>query len=105
MIDDPPGDSRPNRQLTVALPPQVAARLPRLRQVVAVADGEVTIAGEHESYRDTTVQIRHTLEDGTYLISHYTHLSSVTEGLEVGDVVDFVTMKIIDLTLVATELL
>jgi len=56
-------------------------------QVVAVADGEVTIAGEHESYRDTTVQIRHTLEDGTFLISHYTHLFSVTEGLEVGDVV------------------
>ena len=56
-------------------------------QVVAVADGEVTIAGEHASYQDTTAQIRHTLEDGTFLISHYTHLFSVTEGLEVGDVV------------------
>jgi len=56
-------------------------------QVVAVADGEVTIAGEHEAYRDTTVQIRHTLADGTFLISMYTHLFSVTEGLQVGDVV------------------
>ena len=55
--------------------------------VVAVADGEVTIAGEHDAYQDTTVQIRHTLDDGTFLISHYTHLSSVTEGLEIGDVV------------------
>jgi len=55
--------------------------------VVAVADGEVTIAGEHDSYRDTTVQIRHELDDGTFIISHYTHLSSVTEGLEVGDLV------------------
>ncbi len=56
-------------------------------QVVAVADGEVTIAGEHASYRDTTVQIRHLLSDGTYLISHYTHLSGVEAGLEVGDIV------------------
>ncbi len=56
-------------------------------QVVAVADGEVTIAGEHASYEDTTVQIRHLLEDGTYLISHYTHLFSVGADLEEGDLV------------------
>ena len=56
-------------------------------ELVAVADGEVTIAGEHPSYTDTTVQIRHTLKDGTYLISHYTHLSSVAKELKVGDMV------------------
>ncbi len=56
--------------------------------VFAVAAGEVTIAGEHESYQDMTIQVRHPLADGTFLIAHYTHLSEVEADLEIGDRVE-----------------
>jgi murein DD-endopeptidase MepM/ murein hydrolase activator NlpD len=52
--------------------------------VYAAAGGLVTIAGEHDSYLDTTVQIRHEKPDGSLVISHYTHLSSVAEGISEG---------------------
>ena len=52
--------------------------------IYAIADGEISIAGEHPSYQDTTIQIKHPQEDGSFLISHYTHLSEVIDGLEVG---------------------
>jgi len=56
--------------------------------VYAVADGEVSIAGYHSSYKDTTVQIKHLEDDGTFIISHYTHLSEVVDELEIGDLVE-----------------
>ena len=49
--------------------------------IYAVADGEISIAGSHTSYEDRTVQIKHLQEDGSSLISHYTHLSAVVDGL------------------------
>ena len=52
--------------------------------VYAIASGTVTIAGQHTAYRDTTVQILHETSQDELLISHYTHLSEVAEGLHEG---------------------
>jgi hypothetical protein len=46
--------------------------------VVAVADGTVRFASmDHPGYADPTVQLWHPQDDGSMLISHYTHLSAV----------------------------
>lgn len=50
--------------------------------VYAVADGEITFAGEQNGFGNC-IEIKHTLEDGTVVYSFYAHLSKV--DVEVGD--------------------